>query len=53
MADGTSDIKKIESEDMVFSGHDDKVTFDQFDKFMGRYMRLRYGQVIGNGLWLD
>ncbi len=53
MANGTQDIKRVETEELIFSGHGGQVTFDQFDKYIGRYMRLRYGQTIGNGLWMD
>ena len=53
MANGTQDLKRVETEELIFSGHGGQVTFDQFDKYIGRYMRLRYGQIIGNGLWMD
>ena len=53
MANRTQDLKRVETEELIFSGHGGQVTFDQFDKYIGRYMRLRYGQTIGNGLWMD
>ena len=53
MPEDMDQVKKMEHEDMLFTGYGGKVTFDMFDKHIGRYMRLRYGRRIGEGLWMD
>jgi hypothetical protein len=46
-------VKKFEKDVITFSGYGGKVSFAQFDKYMARYMRMRYGGLIGEGLWMD
>ena len=51
MSSEADQIKRMEKEDIVFTGYSGKVSFNQFDKYMFRYMRMRYGQTIGESLW--
>ncbi len=41
----------MEKDDIVFTGYSGKVSFSEFDKYMYRYMGMRYGQTIGESLW--
>ncbi len=43
-------VKTFEKDVITFSGYGGKVSFAQFDKYMARYMRMRYGRLIGEGL---
>ena len=47
MSSEADQIKRMEKDDIVFTGYSGKVSFNQFDKYMFRYMRMRYGQTIG------
>ena len=51
MSGDTDQHKRMEKEDITFTGMGGKTPFGEFDKFMFRYMRMRYGQAIGEGLW--
>ncbi len=53
MATDDTSIKAMEKESIVFTGYGGKVSFVQFDKHMARYMRMKYGRNIGEGLWMD
>ena len=46
-------IKAMEKESITFTGYGGKVTFVEFDKHIARYMRMKYGRKIGEGLWMD
>ena len=46
-------VKNMEKETITFTGYGGKVSFVQFDKHMARYMRMKYGRSIGEGLWMD
>ena len=51
MSSEADQIKRMEKDDIVFTGYSGKVSFNEFDKYMFRYMRMRYGQTIGEKLW--
>ncbi len=51
MSGDTDQHKRMEKEDITFTGMGGKTPFREIDKFMFRYMRMRYGQIIGEGLW--
>ena len=51
MSSETDQLKRMEKDDIIFTGYSGKVSFNQFDKYMFRYMRMRYGQTIGEALW--
>ncbi len=51
MSGDTDQLKRMEKEDITFTGNAGKTPFGEFDKFMFRYMRMRYGQTIGERLW--
>ncbi len=53
MSTDTDQIKSMEKEVITFTGYGGKVSFVQFDKHMARYMRMKYGRNIGEGLWMD
>ena len=53
MSTDTDQIKAMEKEAITFTGYGGKVSFVQFDKHMARYMRMKYGRNIGEGLWCD
>ena len=46
-------IKAMEKELITFNGYGGKVNFVEFDKHIARYMRMKYGRKIGEGLWMD
>jgi hypothetical protein len=53
MAADDDQVKTMEKESITFTGYGGKVSFVQFDKYMARYMRMKYGRNIGEGLWMD
>jgi len=53
MSADNDQIKSMEKEVITFIGYGGKVSFVQFDKHMARYMRMKYGRKIGEGLWMD
>ncbi len=53
MTTDNDQVKTFEKDVITFSGYGGKVSFAQFDKYMARYMRMRYGRLIGEGLWMD
>jgi hypothetical protein len=46
-------IKAMEKELIAFNGYEGNVNFVEFDKHITRYMRMKYGRKIGEGLWMD
>ena len=46
-------LKTMENETLTFTGYGGKVSFVQFDKHIARYMRMKYGRSIGEGLWMN
>ena len=53
MTTDDNQIKAMEKESIIFTGYGGKVSLVQFDKHMERYMRMKYGRNIGEGLWMD
>ena len=53
MSADNEQIKAMKKEAITFTGYGGKVTFVQFDKHIARYMRMKYGRKIGEGLWMD
>jgi hypothetical protein len=53
MSADNEQIKSMAKEAMTFTGYGGKVSFVQFDKHIARYMRMKYGRKIGEGLWMD
>ncbi len=53
MATDNDKLKTFEKDVITFSGYSGKVSFAQFDKYMARYMRMRFGRKISEGLWND
>ena len=50
MATDNDQVKTFEKDVITFSGYGGKVSFAQFDKYMTRCMRMRFGRKIGEGL---
>ena len=53
MSADNEQLKAMEKEAITFTGYGGQVTFVQFDKHIARYMRMKYGRKIGEGLWMD
>ena len=53
MASDSDQIKTFERDIITFMGYTGKVSFAEFDKYMSRYMRMKFGRKIGEGLWMD
>ncbi len=53
MASDNDQLKTFEKDVIAFSGYDEKVSFTEIDEYMARYMRMRFGRQIGEGLWND
>ncbi len=49
MATDNDQLKTFEKDVITFSGYSGKVSFAQFDKYMTRCMRMRFGRKIGEG----
>ncbi len=45
------DKKKEDKDTLVFRGYDGKVKLAEFDKYMGREMRKKYGTTLGDQFW--
>ena len=50
MATDNDKLKTFEKDVITFSGYSRKVSFAQFNKYMARYMRMRFGRKISEGL---
>jgi hypothetical protein len=50
MSSDTDNLKRADKDDITFAGNVWKTSFGEFDKYMFRYMKMRNGQTIGEGL---
>jgi hypothetical protein len=53
MSADNEQVKAMEKEAITFIGYGGKVSIVQFDMHIARYMRMKYGRKIGEGLWMD